>query len=137
MKRSLVVVGLLFSLTASYSFARADKYADWPTAKLLSAQARHWTSKTGQTTNGQVDDDGQIHATTTDSTWSYETYDVVLDDGKMQYFGERTLWLRWQRDPDFIENSVVRFKLQGKRLIVVDADGHEFKMQLVKRRENQ
>jgi hypothetical protein len=135
MKRLFALLSIS-ALLCPCAFAKTDKYTGWPTAKLLSAQTKHWTSTTGQTTNGQVDDSGQIHATTTDSTWNYETYDVVLDDGKMQYFGEKTLWLRWQRDPDFIENSTVRFKLKGDNLTVIDADGHEFKMHLVKRRQD-
>src|SRR3954452_3498192 len=66
--------------------------------------------------------------------WGHNSYQIVLDDGKMQYFAERTLSFRWQHDPHFTENAKVKFTLNGDKLTVVDDAGKEFKMQLTKRR---
>ncbi|MBT9330507.1 hypothetical protein [Paracidobacterium acidisoli] len=134
-------IALLFAFALSLSVSPFAAHAwnktsdaDWQSAKLLSFGMEHWISNGGSQTNGHVDGNGNYSSTTTESTWGHNTYHVVLDDGKMLYFAERTLSFRWQRDPHFTENAMVRFSLKKDTLTVVDDSGREFKMKLVKRR---
>lgn len=126
---------ICFAVLGSPSVLYAHKSApEWKSAKLVSFGVEHWTSESGAQTNGHWDGNGNYSSTTTETEWGHNTYHVVLDDGRMLYFAERTLSFRWQRDPDFTENAVVRFSLEGDRLSVIDDNGREFKMRLVKRR---
>jgi TPR repeat protein len=115
---------------------KSAEHDSWPSAKLVSFGTQHWTSSSGgATTTGHVDDQGNYSATTTpDVEWGHNTYQVVLDDGKMLYFAERTLSFRWQHDPHFTENSRVKFRIDRDNLTVVDDVGREFKMAITKRR---
>jgi len=74
---------------------RGRQMREWKTGKLLSADKEHWVSHSGSTTNGHVDDDGNVHATTSDDTWGHNTYTVAIDDGDYIYFCSRTLNFRW------------------------------------------
>src|SRR3954451_8099423 len=91
-------------LIADHAFG--EKTEVWQEAKLLSFGMEHWVSTGSTQTNGAVDATGKYHATTTASQWGHNSYQIVLDDGKMQYFAERTLSFRWQHDPHFTENMM-------------------------------
>jgi hypothetical protein len=129
---SAVLLFAVAFLIADHAFG--EKTEVWQEAKLLSFGMEHWVSTGSTQTNGAVDATGNYHATTSTSQWGHNTYQIVLDDGKMQYFAERTLSFRWQHDPHFTENSMVKFTLNGDKLTVVDDTGKEFKMKLTKRR---
>ncbi len=116
--------------------ASAKRQAELHKAKLISFGMNHWISSSGTQTNGHVDNNGNYSGTTTSSDWGHNTYRIVLDDGKITYFAERTLSFRWQHDPQFTENATIRFTLDGDKLIVLDDTGKEFKMKLIKRRIN-
>jgi hypothetical protein len=108
---------------------------EWRTAKLISADRKHWVSHDGSTTTGHVDGYGNIHATTSDDTWGHNTYNVAIDDGEYIYCCSRTLNFRWQHDPKFTENANVKWAIDKNDVFVVDDTGREFRMELMKRRK--
>jgi hypothetical protein len=106
----------------------------WPTAKLVSVGAQKGETTTSSTTNGTVDKNGNVNANTTDTSIGYVDYTVVIDDGKMLYYGAWRLVFRWEHDPQFTENEMVKYSLNGKKLTVVDDTGKQIKMKLLKKR---
>jgi len=108
---------------------------EWRTGKLLSADKKHWFSHSGSATTGHVDENGNLNASTSDSTWGHNTYAVAIDDGEYIYFCSRTLSFRWQHDPNFTENAEVKWAIEKRDVYIVDDTGREFKMELVKRRK--
>lgn len=114
-----------------------EKPREWRTGKLVSADKEHWTSHSGSTTTGHVDDNGNVQASTSESTWGHNTYTVAIDDGEYLYFCSRTLSLRWQHDPKFTENANVKWAIEKNDVYIVDDTGREFKMELVKRRKKE
>ncbi len=106
---------------------------DWQTGKLLKYDAQGWTSSGGSTTTGQVDDYGNIHTTTSSSTWRHVTYYVIVDGGDFLYYAERTLSFRWQRSPALaVENAPIEWAVEKRNLFIRPPGGKEFKMSLVK-----
>jgi len=106
----------------------------WQDAKLLSFDAQQGKDTGNTETNGKIKSDGTYSGTTTENDWSYVDYHVVLDDGKMLYFGTWRLVFRWQHTPHFTENKMVKFDLDGDNMTVVDDTGKEIKMKITKRR---
>jgi hypothetical protein len=127
----MVALAILCSSTISHA---AKHHAVWQNAKLLSYGAQQGTDTGTAQTTGHANSDGSYSQTTTESDWSYVDYHVVLDDGKMLYFGSWRLVFRWQHDPHFTENEMVKFDLDGDRLTVIDDSGKEIKMKLTKKR---
>jgi hypothetical protein len=126
-----VLAAVAFS-AAPASSATSDQ--QWQTAKLVSyTQKQGSDSGTAQTT-GQANSDGSYSANTTEQDWSYVDYQVVIDDGKMLYFGTMRETFRWQHTPVFTENETVRYALKGEKLVVVDDAGKEIKLKIFKRR---
>jgi hypothetical protein len=112
-----------------------EKPREWRTGKLLSADKQHWVSHGGSTTTGHVDDYGNLQASTSDSSWGHNTYDVAIEDGEYIYMCSRTLNFRWQHDPKFTENADVKWAIEKNAVYLLDDTGREFKMELVKRRK--
>jgi len=111
------------------------KQREWKTGKLVSEDQKDWVSYGGSTTTGQIAPSGQVNMKTSQSKWSHSTYTIAIDDGEYVYFCSRTLNFRWQRDPQFTENADVKFAIEKKDVYIVDDTGHEFKMELAKRRK--
>jgi hypothetical protein len=83
-----------------------------------------------------VDENGNIHANTTENNWKHVTYYLTLNGGEYTYFASRTLSWRFQHTPHITENENVKYVIEGDHLIVLGESGREFKMELVKRRKN-
>ena len=71
---------------------------------------------------------------TNESDTNYVDYQVVLDDGKMLYFGSERIASRWKHAPHLTENEIVKYILQGDKLMLIDDTGKTIKLRLVKRR---
>jgi hypothetical protein len=135
MKHFYTAFLLALAVLSSAVIVQASKHPIvWKSAKLVSFGAQQGTDTYSAQTNGKVNGNGTYSATTTESNWSYVDYQVVLDDGKMLYYGGWTLEFRWQHDPSFTENEMVQYDLDGNKLTVVDDAGKKIKMKLIKRR---
>jgi hypothetical protein len=127
----------LFGLLIFSSLVFAgDKPRTWLVGHVVSYDTKRWTSTGGSTTNGQVDDSGNYHSTTTETNWNHVTYYLILNVGEYTYFASRTLSFRFQHSPSITENADIKYVLEGSHLIVQGESGREFKMDLVKRRKN-
>jgi hypothetical protein len=108
----------------------------WQSAKLISFDAQQgsdvytYQSQVPSSTNNTAP---PTTVTNVGST-SYVDYHIVLDNGKMLYFGTWRLVFRWQKDPHFTENEMVKYDLDGDKLTVIDDAGKQIKMKLIKRR---
>jgi hypothetical protein len=127
----------LFALLAVTTVAfGAEKQHDWLVGHVISYNTQRWTSTSGATTSGHVDDNGNFNSDTTQTNWSHVTYYLTLNGGEYTYFASRTLSFRFQHSPSITENADVKYVLDGNHLIVLGESGREFKMELVKRRKN-
>ena len=126
---------LLLVLAVSAAPLHAAKSEpEWQTAKLISLNSQQGTSSGSAQTSGRVNADGSYSQTTTESDWNYVDYQVVIDDGKMLYFGTERLVFRWEHSPRFTENEMVKFSLKGDKLTVIDDAEKKIKLRLVKQR---
>ena len=62
-------------------------------------------------------------------------YSLVSGDG-VSYYAQRELKAFWNHKPKFTENSDVRFCIEGHHMLLIDDDGKQFKMDLVKKRKD-
>lgn len=100
-------------LTAVFLMLSTFALAQWNTAKVVSFDMK------------------KFHNIETDNM--ERNYELVVQQGDMLYYAERTLEVSGQRAPLFTEGADVKFKLDKNNLTVVEESGREFKMKLVKK----
>ena len=132
MRYALFAVWMIFT-TAVFG---AEKQRDWLVGHVISYNTQSWTSTSGASTNGHVDDNGNFSSNTTQTNWNHVTYYLTLNGGEYTYFVSRTLSFRFQHSPSITENADLKYVLEGNHVVVLGESGREFKMDLVKRRKN-
>jgi hypothetical protein len=134
-KKATLLLGAALCLFSGASYA-AKHAAVTGSGKVISFDAQQgsdpytYQSQVYSTTNNTA----PPTTVTNVGNASYVDYQLVLDDGKMLYFGTWRLAFRWQHTPHFTENETVQYYLDGDNLTVVDDTGKAINMKLIKRR---
>ena len=134
MKRHLsaVLVLTLLSICAS-----AEKQHDWQTGKVLdSERARYYAGTVGgSNTSGTINDNGNYSGTTNGSqTAVYRVYETfVIEGGTYVYEAQEHIKWRWSKPANLTVNGPVKYAIEKRKLYVIDDDGKEHEMEIVKR----
>ena len=134
-RKATLLLGVALCLLPRASYAAKQQPA-WNYAKVISFDAQQGSD--AYTYQSQVYSNTNNTAPPTTVTnvgsTSYVDYQLILDDGKMLYYGAWRRVSRWQHTPHFTENGTVPYALDKDTLTVVDDSAHTITMKLIKRR---
>lgn len=129
-----MVVAALLSLTV----IGANKQKTWQTGKVLDTQRQRYFAGTvgGGSSTGTVDgDSGTFRGQTDDSSTAvyrvFETF--VLEGDKYVYLAQERLRWRWSKAANVTVNGPVKYAVEKRKLFVMDDDGKEHEMEIVKK----
>jgi hypothetical protein len=133
--RRLILVALL----ASPAFGAA-KQRDWQTGKVLDTQRQRYFAGTVANSNssGTVDVDGnsgtyrgQSNGSSTAVYRVFETF--VIEGDQYVYLAQERLRWRWSKAANVTVNGPVKYAVEKRKLYVMDEDGKEHEMEVVKK----
>ena len=123
----------------------AAKPLHWQTGKVLDTQRNRYFAGTvdSGTASGTATTTGVATGTvtTTGSVWSqqsstalYRVYETFVVEGEDYVYvaSERMRW-RWSHPANLAVNGPVKYAVDGRKLIVIDDDGKQHEMEIVKR----
>ncbi len=135
------VVPILVTLLLTLGLATAgEKAREWQTGKVLdSDRASYYAGTVGSsntTGNAQVysSGNGSYEGTTTTSHRAvYRVYETFVIEGDTRtYVGEQRLRWRWSKPAILTVNGPVKFAVEKRKLFVIDDEGKECEMAIVK-----
>lgn len=127
------LVSLLLVLVCMSVAVKADKNdRTWRTGTVLDMESEDFTTYGGTTTQGRVDDYGNVHATTTRSSWNHERETVAIEGDEYIYVVSHVLSWRWSKEVKLIVGGTVKYAIDGDKLIMLDNKGRQFKMHIDK-----
>jgi hypothetical protein len=133
-RNAFIVAFLLLSVCA---LANAEKQRDWKTGKVLDSERSRYFAGTvgGSNTNGTVSDNGTCSGTTNDSqTAVYRVYETFVIEGDTYvYQAQEHIKWRWSKPANLTVNGPVKYAIEKRKLYVVDEDGKEHEMEIVKK----
>jgi hypothetical protein len=146
MKRFHIVCASLLALSVVLiqHAAAADKIKnrDWQTGKVLDSQRnRYFAGTVGSTTTplpSAGDPDGPFatfpKTTNTQQTAVYRVYETFLIEGdKYAYVAQERLRRKWSKPANLTINGPVKYAVEKQTLFVIDEDGKEHEMEVVKK----
>lgn len=139
MKPPLFTLILLLLVVATTAIG-AQKQRDWQKGTVLDSQRSSYfagtvgsanTTGTAQANGGY----GTYQGNTTSSQAAvYRTYETFLIEGDTYaYMAQERLRWKWSKPANLTVNGPVKFAVQKRKLFVVDDDGKEHEMEIVKR----
>jgi hypothetical protein len=132
--------------------AMAAKPLNWQTGKVLDTERNRYfagtiassSSSGSATTTGTTTANGDMTtgtATTNGTAWGthsstavYRVYETLVIEGEDYVYvaNERLRW-RWSHSANLAVNGPVKYAVVGRKLIVIDDDGKEHTMEIIKR----
>ena len=116
-----------------------DKVRKWQTGKVLDSERSQYfagtvgsgnTTGSAQTYGGYGTYQGQ---TNTSQTAVYRVYETFLIEGETHaYLAQQRLRWRWSKPANLTVNGPVKFAVEKRKLFVIDDDGKEHEMEIVK-----
>jgi hypothetical protein len=136
-RRPAIFVCLLFLVFASASSLFAEKQRDWQTGKVLDTNRQRYFAGTigNSNTNGAVDSNGNYHGNSSGGeTAVYRVFETFVIEGDMMVdlAQERLRW-RWSKAANVTVNGPVKYAVEKRKLFVLDEDGKEHEMEIVKK----
>jgi hypothetical protein len=131
---------LMIILIAATSILAA-KPLNWQTGKVLDTQRNRYYASTGDSGNTSGSATTTDSATTAGSVWSshsstavYRVFETFVIEGEDYAYvaNERLRW-RWSHSANLAANGPVKYAVDGHKLIVIDDDGKQHEMEIVKR----
>lgn len=133
------VLLILFSILATSSPA-AEKQRDWRSGRVLDTQRnRYFVGSIGDAdtvgTASTSGDSGTYRGHTNSSeTAIYRVYETFLIEGDDHaYLAQERLRWRWSKPANLTVNGPVKFAVQGRKLFVIDEDGKEHEMEILRK----
>jgi hypothetical protein len=138
MFRFSITIFLLLALT--HVAVGAEKNRDWQTGKVLDSQRnRYFAGTVGDaSTTGTAQTSGDYGTyqgnTTSSQTAVYRVYETFFIEGDTHAYlvQERLRW-RWSKPANLTVNGPVKFAVDKRKLFVIDEDGKEHEMEIVKK----
>ena len=138
MSRSSIAVVLLLAL--AHVAAGAEKKRDWQMGKVFDSQRnRYFAGTVGDAnTTGTVQtsgDYGTYQGNTSSSQIAvYRVYQTFLIEGDTHaYLAQERLRWKWSKPANLTVNGPVKFAAENRKLFVIDEDGKEHEMEIVKK----
>lgn len=128
-QRVIVLLIALACLSVS-TFAYHERI--WQTGTVLDMESEHFTTYGGATTQGRVDNNGNVNATTTQSTWNHRRETLAIEGNEYIYVVSHVLSWRWSKEVKLVVGGTVEYAIDDDELIVRDDKGREFKMHIDK-----
>jgi hypothetical protein len=125
------------ALAASLSAVAKDKDRAWQTGTLRdSSRSRYFAGTVGNAnTNGSVNDNGNYNGSTSSSETAiyrvYQNYEIEGD--QYVYLAQEHIRWRWSKSADVAVNEKVKFAVDKRKLYVLDDEGKEHEMEIIKR----
>ncbi len=118
-------------------FAKAEKIRDWQSGTVLdTSRSRYFSGTVGNAnSNGQVNDNGSYNGNSTSSeTAIYRVYqNFQIEGDQYVYLAEEHIKWRWSKAADLTVNGKVKFAVENRKLYVIDDEGKEHEMEIVKK----
>jgi hypothetical protein len=133
MRKPFAFAFLLF-LTAT--LLPAEKQRDWQTGTLRdSSRSRYFAGSVGHAnTNGNIGDSTYTGNTNSSETAIYRVYqNYEIEGDQYVYLAQEHIKWRWSKSADVAVNEKVKYAVEKRTLIVIDDEGKEHKMEIVKR----
>ena len=138
MFRSCVAAFLLLGL--AHIAVGAEKKRDWQMGKLLDSQRNRYFAGTvgNANTTGTAQANGNYGTyqgnTNTTQTAVYRVYESFLIEGETHaYLAQERLRWKWSKPANLTVNGPVKFAVEKRKLFVIDEDGKEHEMEIVKK----
>lgn len=136
--RHICAVGLIMLLPGTA--LSAEKVRNWDTGKVIdSERSRYFAGTVGSdNTVGTAQTNGNYGTyqgqTTTTQTAVYRVYQTFAIEGHTYAYvvQERLRW-RWSKPANLTVNAPVKFAVEKRKLFVIDDDGKEHEMEIIKR----
>lgn len=117
-----------------------EKARDWQTGKVLDTERSRYFAGTisSANTTGNLQTYGGYGTyqgyTNGSQIAVYRTYQTFLIEGETHaYLAQERLRWRWSKPANLTVNGPVRFAVEKRKLFVIDDDGKEHEMEIVKR----
>jgi hypothetical protein len=128
---------LLLILTTAFA---ATKERDWQTGKVVDTERNSYFAGTVGSTNttGTAQANGNYGTyqgtTTTSHTAVYRVYETFIIEGDTYaYVAQERLRWRWSKPANLTVNGPVKYAVEKRKLYVIDDDGKEHEMEVMKR----
>lgn len=135
MRRGLVSVFIAVVIFASLGVG-AEKNRGWQTGKVLDSQrSRYFAGTVGNANTTGTAQSGTYQGNTNSSqTAVYRVYETFLIEGETHaYFAQQRLRWHWSKPANLTVNGPVKFAVEKRKLFVIDEDGKQHEMEIVKR----
>jgi hypothetical protein len=136
----LSIASIALVLTTAGNIHGADKIRDWQTGKVLdSERSRYFAGTVGNAnTTGTAQTNGNYGTyqgnTNSSQTAIYRVFETFLIEGeKYAYLGQERLRWRWSKPANLTVNGPVKYAVEKRKLFVIDDDGKEHEMEIIKR----
>ena len=136
--RTLIIVSLA-TVFVSLALA-AEKQRDWQTGKVLDSQrSRYFAGTVGNAnTTGTAQANGNYGTyqgnTNSSQTAVYRVFETFLIEGDTHaYLAQERLKWRWSKPANLTVNGPVKYAVEKRKLFVMDEDGKEHEMEIVKK----
>lgn len=117
--------------------AAADKPHDWQSGIVLdSNRTRYFAGTVGNAnTNGTINDNGNYNGNTSASEVAvYRVYqNFVIEGDQYVYLAQEHIKWRWSKPADLTVNGKVKYAVEKRKLFVIDDEGKEHEMEIVKK----
>jgi hypothetical protein len=134
---STALMALTVLMSLNPAAAEKQKTRDWQTGTVLdSSRSRYFAGTVGDAnTNGTVNDDGRYNGSTnTSETAIYRVYqNFVIEGDQFVYLAQEHIKWRWSKAADLTVNGKVKYAIEKRKLYVVDDEGKEHEMEIVKK----
>jgi len=132
--RAAVLMALLPAMALS-----AEKARDWQTGKVLDTErSRYFAGTVGSgNTTGTAQTNGNYGTyqgqTNTTQTAVYRVYQTFAIEGETHaYIAQERLRWKWSKSANLTVNAPVKFAVEKRKLYVIDDDGKEHEMEIIK-----
>jgi len=138
--RATSSLGFVALLVLPFVAISAEKQRDWQTGKVLDTERSRYFA--GTVSNGNTTGTAQANGsygtyqgnTTTTSTPVYRMYQTFLIEGPTHaYLVQQRLRWKWSKPANLTVNGPVKFSVEKRKVFVVDEDGKEYEMEVVKK----
>ena|SRR5579862_3960562 len=118
----------------------AEKVREWQTGKVLDSQRNRYFAGTigNASTTGTAQSNGDTGTyqgnTNLSQTAIYRVYETFLIEGdQYAYLAQERLRWRWSKPANLTVNGPVKYVVEKRKLIVLDEDGKEHEMEILKK----
>jgi hypothetical protein len=134
------VVAALLCVSISTVAVAGEKVRNWQTGKVLDSQRnRYFVGTVGNAnTAGTAQANGNYGtyqgSTNSSQTALYKVYETFLIEGDTYaYVAQERLRWKWSKPANLTVNGAVKYAVEKQKLFVIDDDGKEHEMEIVKK----